>query len=134
MATKLHSEAKKMTCTTNTVPTTQGKSALMRSQCKSHIMMFVHNFAYFASLAAKKTRNSFKNSARALPSPEFQILHNSIVDYLEVEGTIKVCRVRATLHRLKSEIVRGDGLKLIVPGIPDLFEKGNSVAVGPLID
>ena len=62
------------------------------------------------------------------------ILGISIVDYLEVEGAIKVCRGGATLHRLKPEIERRDGLKLIVAGIPDLFEKGSSVAVGPLID
>ena len=49
---------------------------------------------------------------------------NSIVDYLEVDGTVKVC------HCLKGEIERRDGLKLIVAGIPDLFEKGISVAVG----
>ena len=55
---------------------------------------------------------------------------NSIVDYLEVDGTVKVCRGGATLHCLKGEIERRDGLKLIVVGIPDLFEKGISVAVG----
>ena len=30
-----------------------GKSALVRSQCKSHIMMFVHNFAYFAGIRSE---------------------------------------------------------------------------------
>ena len=41
---------------------------------------------------------------------------------------------RSTLHCFKGEIERRDGLKLIVGGIPDLFEKGRSVAVGPMID
>ena len=45
------------------------------------------------------------------------IIGNSIIDYLEVEGTTKVCRGGATLHRLKPEIERRDGLKLIVAGI-----------------
>ena len=62
------------------------------------------------------------------------IIGNSTLDYLEVEGTIKVCQGGAILHRLKPEIERGDGLKLIVAGIPDLFKKGSSVVVGPLID
>ena len=30
-----------------------GKSVLVRSQCKSHIMMFVHNFAYFAGIRSE---------------------------------------------------------------------------------
>ena len=62
------------------------------------------------------------------------IIGNSIVEYLEVEGTTKVCRGGATLHRLKPEIERRDGVKLIVAGIPDLFERGSSVVVGPLVD
>ena len=62
------------------------------------------------------------------------IIGNSMVDYLEVEGTVKVCQGGATLHCLKGEIERRDGLKLIVGGIPDLFEKGRCVAVGPMID
>ena len=39
----------------------------------ANYIMFVHNFAYFAFLAAK-TRKTFTNSARALPSTQFQIL------------------------------------------------------------
>ena len=62
------------------------------------------------------------------------IIGNSIVDYLEVEGAIKVCWGGATRHRLKPEIEKGDVLKLIVAGIHDLFEKGSSVAVGALIN
>ena len=49
-----------------------GKGVLVRSQCKLYIM-FVDNFAYFAFLAAK-TRKTIKNSARALPTTQFQIL------------------------------------------------------------
>ena len=35
---------------------------------------------------------------------------------------------------MKGEIEKRDGLKLIVAGIPDLFQIGRSVAVGSLID
>ena len=63
------------------------------------------------------------------------IMKYRMVDYLEVEGTVKVCWRGATLHHLKGGMERRYGLKLIVAGIPDLFEKGSrSVAVGPLID
>ena len=45
-----------------------------------------------------------------------------------------MCPGGATRHRLKPEIEKRDGLKLIVAGIHDLFEKGSSVAVGALIN
>ena len=32
------------------------------------------------------------------------VIGNSMVDYLEVEGTVKVCQGGATLHCLKGEI------------------------------
>ena len=49
------------------------------------------------------------------------IIGNSIVDYLEVDGAVKIGQRRTTLHCLK----------LIVSDIPKLFEKGWSVALGP---
>ena len=64
---------------------------------------------------------------------QITIIGNSVVDYLEVAGVRKVCRRGATLDRLKREIAGCEGLKLIVSGIPDIFERGGSAAMGPLI-
>ena len=61
------------------------------------------------------------------------IIGNSIVDYIEVAGVEKICRRGATLHRMMRDIENREGVKLIVSGIPDIFERGSPVAAGPLI-
>ena len=43
-----------------------GKSALVRSQCESHIMMPVHNFAYSAFLAANKNKKQLQKQCQSL--------------------------------------------------------------------
>ena len=61
------------------------------------------------------------------------IIGSSIVEYMEIEGARKICRRGATLYRMKGEIENKEWIKLIVSGIPDIFERGGSTAVGPLI-
>ena len=59
-----------------------GKNALVRSQCESHNMMFVHNFAYFAFLAAKKQ----ETASKTVPEP-----YHHIISRFSMGAAMTVC-------------------------------------------
>ena len=67
------------------------------------------------------TYDFFLSSVAIVRKESTYIIGNSIVDYLVVDGAVKIGQRGATLHCLK----------LIVSDIPQLFEKGWPVALGP---